>query len=39
MVIGTLIAPMTQFLAAVDAALRTPALMVDALERERAQAS
>jgi large subunit ribosomal protein L10 len=39
MVLGTLIAPMTQFLAAVDAALRTPALMVDALERERAQAS
>lgn len=38
-VLGTLIAPMTQFLAAVDAALRTPALMVDALERERAQAS
>ena len=38
-VIGTLIAPMTQFLAAVDAALRTPAVMVDALERERAQAS
>jgi len=38
-VLGTVIAPMTQFLAAVDAALRTPALMVDALERERAQAS
>jgi large subunit ribosomal protein L10 len=37
--LGTLIAPMTQFLAAVDAALRTPALMVDALERERTQAS
>ena len=39
MVLGTLIAPMTQFLAVVDAALRTPAVMVDALERERAKAS
>ncbi len=38
-VLGTVIARMTQFLAGVDAALRTPALMVDALERERAQAS
>jgi large subunit ribosomal protein L10 len=33
--LGTLIAPMTQFLAAVEAALRLPAVMVDALERER----
>jgi large subunit ribosomal protein L10 len=37
--LATLIAPMTQFLAVVDATLRTPALMVDALERERAKAS
>ena len=38
-VLATLIAPMTQFLAVVDATLRTPAVMVDALERERAKAS
>ena len=38
-VIGTLIAPMTQFLAAVEAALRLPATMVDALERERTPAA
>jgi len=38
-VLGTLIAPMTQFLAAVDAALRLPAVMVDALERKNAPAS
>jgi hypothetical protein len=30
---------MTEFLAVVDATLRQPALMVDALERERAKAS
>jgi large subunit ribosomal protein L10 len=38
-VLGTLIAPMTQFLAAVEAALRLPSVMADALERERSQAS
>ncbi|NOT33810.1 MAG: 50S ribosomal protein L10 [Candidatus Eisenbacteria bacterium] len=38
-VLGTFIAPMTQFLAAVEAALRVPALMADALERERSKAS
>jgi large subunit ribosomal protein L10 len=38
-VLGTLIAPMTQFLAAVEAALRLPAIMVDALERERTPAA
>lgn len=38
-VLGTLIAPMTQFLAAVDAVLRLPAVMADALERERSKAS
>jgi large subunit ribosomal protein L10 len=38
-VIGTLIAPMTQFLAAVEAALRLPSTMVDALERERTPAA
>jgi len=38
-VLGTLIAPMTQFLAAVEAALRLPAVMVDALERERTPAA
>ena len=38
-VLGTLVAPMTQFLAAVEAALRTPANMADALERERSKAS
>ena len=38
-VLATLIAPMTQFLAAVEAALRLPALMADALERERSQPS
>ncbi len=34
-VLATLIAPMSQFLAAVEAALRLPATMADALERER----
>lgn len=33
--LGTLIAPMTQFLAAIDATLRLPAVMADVLERER----
>jgi len=37
--IGTFIAPMTQFLAAVNAALATPANMADALHRERSKAS
>jgi large subunit ribosomal protein L10 len=35
LVLATLIAPMTQFLAAVEAAVRLPVTMVDALERER----
>jgi large subunit ribosomal protein L10 len=35
-VLGTFIAPMTQFLAAIDATLRLPAVMAGALERERA---
>ena len=39
MVLGTLIAPMTQFLAAVNAALAVPANMADALHREKSQAS
>jgi hypothetical protein len=30
---------MTQFLAAIDATLRLPATMADALERDRAKAS
>lgn len=34
-VLGTLIAPMTTFLAAIDATLRLPATMADVLERER----
>jgi large subunit ribosomal protein L10 len=38
-VIGVFIAPMTQFLAAIDATLRLPATMADALERDRAKAS
>ena len=38
-VIATFIAPMTQFLAAVNAALATPANMADALHRERSKAS
>ncbi len=38
-VLSTFIAPMTQFLAAVNAALATPANMADALHRERSQAS
>ncbi len=37
--LGTFIAPMTQFLAAVNAALATPANMADALHRERSKAS
>jgi len=38
-VLSTLIAPMTQFLAALDATLRLPATMADVLGRERAQES
>lgn len=38
-VLGTFIAPMTQFLAAVNAALATPANMADALHREKSKAS
>lgn len=38
-VLSTFIAPMTQFLAAVNAALATPANMVDALAREKSKAS
>lgn len=33
--LGVFIAPMTQFLAAIDATLRLPAVMADVLERER----
>lgn len=38
-VLATLIAPMSQFLAAVNAALATPANMADALHRERSKTS
>lgn len=38
-VLSTFIAPMTQFLAAIEATLRIPASMADALERERSKAS
>ena len=38
-VLATLIAPMTTFLAAIDATLRLPATMADVLERERSGAS
>lgn len=38
-VLSTFIAPMTQFLAAIDATLRLPATMADVLERERSKAS
>jgi large subunit ribosomal protein L10 len=37
--LGTIIAPMTHFLAAVEATLRLPATMADVLERERSKAS
>ena len=36
-VLATLIAPMTQFLAAVEATLRLPAIMADVLEREKSK--
>ncbi len=38
-VLGTLIAPLTQFLAAIDATLRLPATMADVLEREKSKPS
>jgi large subunit ribosomal protein L10 len=38
-VLGTLIAPMSSFLAAIDATLRLPATMADVLGRERSKAS
>ncbi len=38
-VLGTIIAPMTTFLAAIDATLRLPATMADVLEREKQKAS
>ena len=38
-VLSTLIAPMTQFLAALDATLRLPATMADVLEREKSKVS
>lgn len=39
LVLSTFIAPMTQFLAAIDATLRLPAVMADVLEKERQKAS
>ena len=38
-VLSTFIAPMTQFLAAINAALAMPAIMADVLEREKSKAS
>jgi len=38
-VLGTIIAPMTTFLACIDATLRLPAIMADVLEREKQKAS
>ena len=38
-VLGTLIAPMTTFLAAIEATLRLPSTMADVLEREKSRAS
>jgi large subunit ribosomal protein L10 len=38
-VLSTFIAPMTQFLAAIDATLRLPAIMADVLEREKSKTS
>jgi large subunit ribosomal protein L10 len=37
--LGTLIAPMTQFLAVIDSTLRLPAVMADVLEREKGKSS
>ena len=36
-VLATFIAPMTTFLAAIDATLRLPAIMADVLEREKSK--
>jgi large subunit ribosomal protein L10 len=38
-VLGTMIAPLTQFLAVLEATLRLPATMADVLERERSKTS
>ena len=38
-VLSTFIAPLTQFLAAIDATLRLPATMADVLEREKSKSS
>ena len=38
-VLGTMIAPLTQFLAALEATLRLPATMADVLHRERSKTS
>lgn len=38
-VLATFIAPMTTFLAAIDATLRLPAIMADVLEREKGKAA
>jgi large subunit ribosomal protein L10 len=38
-VLSTIIAPMTSFLAAIDATLRLPATMADVLEREKSKTS
>ncbi|MBI3540088.1 MAG: 50S ribosomal protein L10 [Candidatus Eisenbacteria bacterium] len=38
-VLATFIAPMTQFLAAIEATLRLPAVMADVLEKEKQKAS
>ena len=38
-VLSAIIAPMTQFLAAIDATLRLPATMADVLEREKSKSS
>ena len=38
-VLATFIAPMTQFLAAIEATIALPAVMADVLERERSKAS
>lgn len=38
-VLSVFVAPMTQFLAAIDATLRLPAIMADVLEKEKSKAS
>ena len=37
--LSTMIAPLTQFLGAIDATLRLPAVMAEVLEREKSKAS